>query len=227
MLAFDRLTANFAGFRALDNISFTIGPGEKVAIFGHNGAGKTTLLRCGMGDVTDTSGRVTYNGQAIAPGSVYRNARLGIGYVPQGHNVFNNLTVGQNLAIAGLLHDPAYISEVYRLFPILHERRPQIAGSLSGGQQQMLAIGMAMMTQPTLLLLDEPTTGLAPVIVQGMFQSLLEINRATGAAIVMVEQNVAATLRVMDRAMVLKTGRLIFDGTSAELQAHADLWSWF
>jgi branched-chain amino acid transport system ATP-binding protein len=141
--------------------------------------------------------------------------------------VFRDLTVGQNLGIAGLLHDPKYITEVFRLFPILRERRPQIAASLSGGQQQMLAMGMALMTKPSILLLDEPSTGLAPVIVQGMFRSLLEINRTTGAAIVMVEQNVAATLRMVERAIVLKTGRLIFDGTSAELAAHEDLWSWF
>jgi branched-chain amino acid transport system ATP-binding protein len=227
MLELRNVGARFSGFTALHDISLKIGPGERVAVFGHNGAGKTTLLRCAMGDVTDTQGSVTYNNEAIVPGAVYRNARLGLGFVPQGHNVFRDLTVEQNLAIAGLLHDPKYVAEIYRLFPILAERRPQMAGSLSGGQQQMLAMGMALMTRPTILLLDEPTTGLAPIIVQGMFASLREINRTTGAAIVMVEQNVAATLRMVDRAIVLKTGRLIFDGSSAELQAHADLWSWF
>ncbi len=227
MLEFRNLSARFAGFRALHDISFSVAPREMVAVFGHNGAGKTTLLRCGMGDVTDTDGSVRYNGSPVVPGAVYRNARLGIGFVPQGHNVFRDLSVERNLAIAGLLHDPAFITEVYRLFPILRERRPQLAGSLSGGQQQMLAMGMAMMTQPSILLLDEPTTGLAPVIVQGMFRSLLEINRTTGAAIVMVEQNVAATLKLVQRAIVLKTGRLIFDGRAAELAAHEDLWSWF
>jgi branched-chain amino acid transport system ATP-binding protein len=227
MLEFSKVAASFSGFKALHDISFSVRPGERVAIFGHNGAGKTTLLRCGMGDVTNMHGSVTYNRESIVPGAVYRNARLGMGFVPQGHNVFRDLTVEQNLGIAGLLHDPKYITEVYRLFPILRERRPQIAGSLSGGQQQMLAMGMAMMTKPSILLLDEPTTGLAPIVVQGMFKSLLEINRTTGAAIVMVEQNVAATLRMVERAIVLKTGRLIFDGTSAELASHEDLWSWF
>jgi len=227
MLEFRHVSARFAGFRALHDVSFSVQPGEMVAVFGHNGAGKTTLLRCGMGDVTDTDGAVRYNGSAVVPGAVYRNARLGIGFVPQGHNVFRDLSVERNLAIAGMLHDPAFITEVYRLFPILQERRPQLAGSLSGGQQQMLAMGMAMMTQPSILLLDEPTTGLAPIIVQGMFRSLLEINRTTGAAIVMVEQNVAATLRLVQRAIVLKTGRLIFDGQASELAAHEDLWSWF
>jgi branched-chain amino acid transport system ATP-binding protein len=227
MLEYRNVGASFSGFRALHDISFEVQPGERVAIFGHNGAGKTTLLRCGMGDVTEVQGSIKYNQENIVPGAVYRNARLGMGFVPQGHNVFRDLTVEQNLGIAGLLHDPKYITEVYRLFPILRERRPQIAASLSGGQQQMLAMGMALMTKPSILLLDEPSTGLAPVIVQGMFRSLLEINRTTGAAIVMVEQNVAATLRMVERAIVLKTGRLIFDGTSAELAAHEDLWSWF
>ena len=227
MLQLRNVGARFSGFTALHDISLKIGPGERVAVFGHNGAGKTTLLRCAMGDVTDTQGSVTYNNEAIVPGAVYRNARLGLGFVPQGHNVFRDLTVEQNLAIAGLLHDRKYVTEIYRLFPILAERRPQLAGSLSGGQQQMLAMGMALMTRPTMLLLDEPTTGLAPIVVQGMFTSLREINRTTGAAIVMVEQNVAATLRMVERAIVLKTGRLIFDGSSAELQAHEDLWSWF
>jgi branched-chain amino acid transport system ATP-binding protein len=227
MLDFQNVSARFAGFRALQDVSFSVAPGEMVAVFGHNGAGKTTLLRCGMGDVADTDGTITYNGSAVVPGAVYRNARLGIGFVPQGHNVFRDLSVEQNLVIAGLLHDPKFITEVYRLFPILLDRRPQIAGSLSGGQQQMLAMGMAMMTQPSILLLDEPTTGLAPVIVQGMFRSLLEINRTTGAAIVMVEQNVASALRLVQRAIVLKTGRVIFDAPAAELAAHQDLWSWF
>jgi branched-chain amino acid transport system ATP-binding protein len=227
MLEFRNVEARYGGFTALRRISFAVSPGERVAIFGHNGAGKTTLLRCGMGDVDEVAGTITYNGEAIVPGSVYRNARRGIGFVPQGHNVFRDLSVAQNLHIAGLLHDQAYLDEVYRLFPVLRERRIQMAGSLSGGQQQMLAVGMALMTQPTILMLDEPTTGLAPVIVQEMFRSLMEINRSIGTAIVLVEQNVAATLRITERAIVLKTGEIIFDGQSAELARHEDLWRWF
>jgi len=227
MLEFRNVEARYGGFTALRDISFNVRPGERVAVFGHNGAGKTTLLRCGLGDVDEVAGTITYNGEAIVPGSVYRNARLGVGFVPQGHNVFRDLSVAQNLKIAGLLHDQAYIEEVYRLFPMLAERRAQIAGSLSGGQQQMLAVGMALMTRPTILMLDEPTTGLAPIIVQDMFRNLLEINRSTGTAIVLVEQNVAAALRVVERAIVLKAGGIIFDGQSAELARHEDLWRWF
>ncbi|MBS0641970.1 MAG: ABC transporter ATP-binding protein [Acetobacteraceae bacterium] len=227
MLEYRNVEARYGGFTALRDITFSVAPGERVAIFGHNGAGKTTLLRCGMGDVDEVSGSVTYNGEAIITGSVYRNARRGIGFVPQGHNVFRDLNVAQNLKMAGLLHDHAYIEEIYRLFPVLLERRAQIAGSLSGGQQQMLAVAMALMTRPTILMLDEPTTGLAPIIVQDMFRSLMEINRTTGTALVLVEQNVAAALRIVERAIVLKTGGIIFDGPSAELARQEDMWRWF
>jgi branched-chain amino acid transport system ATP-binding protein len=227
MLEFSNVVARYGGFTALRDITFSIRPGERVAVFGHNGAGKTTLLRCSLGDVDEVAGTITYNNEVIVPGSVYRNARRGLGFVPQGHNVFRDLSVAQNLKIAGLLHDQAYIDEVYRLFPMLLERRTQIAGSLSGGQQQMLAVGMALMTKPTTLMLDEPTTGLAPIIVQDMFRSLLEINRTTGTAIVLVEQNVAAALRIVERAIVLKTGGIIFDAPSDELARHEDLWRWF
>lgn len=227
MLEFHNLQARFGGFTALRDVSFSVQQRERVAVFGHNGAGKTTLLRCGMGDVDEVSGTVTYNGEAVIAGSVHRNARRGIGFVPQGHNVFRDLSVAQNLKMAGLLHDQAYIEEVYRLFPLLLERRAQMAGSLSGGQQQMLAVGMALMTRPTMLMLDEPTTGLAPIIVQDMFRTLLEINRTTGTAIVLVEQNVAAALRIVERAIVLKTGAIIFDGPSDELARHEDMWRWF
>jgi branched-chain amino acid transport system ATP-binding protein len=227
MLEFRGLEARFGGFTALRAIDLAVHPSERVAVFGHNGAGKTTLLRCGLGDVDDVSGAVSYNGEAVVAGSVYRNARRGIGFVPQGHNVFRDLSVAQNLKMAGLLHDQAYVEEVYRLFPLLLERRSQVAGSLSGGQQQMLAVGMALMTRPTLLMLDEPTTGLAPIIVQDMFRTLMEINRTTGTAIMLVEQNVAAALRIVERAIVLKTGAVIFDGPSDELARHEDLWRWF
>lgn len=227
MLTYNHVQVRYGGFTALHDVSLTIAAGERVAMFGHNGAGKTTLLRCALGDVDEMEGEVGFQGDTVIPGAVARNARRGIGFVPQGHNVFRDLSVMQNLGVAGLVHDPGYVKEVYRLFPILAERRTQVASSLSGGQQQMLALGMALMTQPQILLLDEPTTGLAPIIVQAMLRSLTEINRTTGTAIVIVEQNVAATLKVVDRAVVLKTGRVIFDGRSSELAAHEDLWSWF
>ena len=208
-------------------MSLSVPDGARIAIFGHNGAGKTTLLKCAVGALLGMEGEVSCAGQRIAPGAVYRNTRLGIGFVPQGHNVFKNLNLERNLRIAGLLHDERYIDRVYELFPALAGRRTQLAGSLSGGEQQMLALGMALMTQPRILLLDEPMSGLAPVVVENVFASLLAINRDTGAAIVIVEQNVKATLPAVERAVILKAGRLVWDGSSEALAQKTDLWAWF
>ena len=177
---------------------------ERLAVFGHNGAGKTTLLKCAVGDHDAMTGEVRFRGQPIIPGQVFRNVRRGIGFVPQGHNVFRELSVEQNLSIAGLLHEPRAITEVFDLFPILSERRRQVAGSLSGGQQQMLALGMALMTKPAILLLDEPTTGLAPIIAANVLRGLQTINQSMGTAIVIVEQNVPVTLKAVDRAVILE-----------------------
>ncbi len=227
MLEYRNISARYGKLTALADVSFTVADGERVAIFGHNGAGKTTLLSCAVGGIEDMDGQVTCAGNAVVPGAVYRNARHGVGFVPQGHNVFKNLSVERNLHIAGLLHDASYISTIYDLFPILAERRGQLAGSLSGGQQQMLALGMALMTQPKILLLDEPMSGLAPIIIENVFNSLVKINQTMKTAIVIVEQNVKATLPAVERAIILKAGRLVWDGTSEELSRKEDLWTWF
>lgn len=229
MLIYNNVSTSYGSLQVLRDISFSVNEGECVAIFGHNGAGKTTLLKCSVGDVDLSNGTITYRSEAIQPRAVFLNARRGIGFVPQGHNVFRDLTVRQNLKIAGLNHADAdkTIEEVYRLFPILLQRGPQLAGSLSGGQQQILALGMALMTKPSILLLDEPSTGLAPIIVRDVMRSLEHINKATGTTIVIVEQNIPATMKVASRALVLKSGRLVFDGSAAELQGKGDLWEWF
>ena len=227
ILSFRNLSARYGKLQALSDVSFSVARGARVAIFGHNGAGKTTLLNCAVGGIRDVEGSVSFEDRPIEPGAVYKNARHGIGFVPQGHNVFKSLSVEKNLHIAGLLHDEAYAARVYELFPILAERRAQLAGSLSGGQQQMLALGMALMTQPKILLLDEPMSGLAPVIIESVFESLLRINRETGAALVVVEQNVMVTLAAVERAVILKSGKLVWDGASEELARKEDLWAWF
>jgi branched-chain amino acid transport system ATP-binding protein len=227
MLSFANVSAGYDGVPVLRDIGFSVADGEMVAIFGHNGAGKTTLMRCAVGDMAEVSGDITWRGEAIAPKAVFRNVRLGIGFVPQGHNVFRELTVRRNLLIAGLHHPEVDVEEIYRLFPILKSRGAQMAGSLSGGQQQILALGMALMTRPGILLLDEPTTGLAPVIVRDVMDSLVRINRETGTTVVFVEQNIPATLKITPRAMVLKSGRLVFDGAGRELERKQDLWAWF
>ncbi|MBN8907561.1 MAG: ATP-binding cassette domain-containing protein [Rhodospirillales bacterium] len=147
--------------------------------------------------------------------------------MPQGHNVFRDLTVRQNLTIAGLHQGDAQVEDIYRQFPILHERSGQPAGSLSGGQQQILALGMALMTRPSILLLDEPSTGLAPIIVRDVMNSLARINKETGTTVVIVEQNVPATLAIASRALVLKAGRLVFDGSARALERKESLWALF
>ena len=227
MLEFRNLSARYGKLTALAGVSLTVADGERLAIFGHNGAGKTTLLKCAVGALLDVDGEVSCAGHRIEPGAVFRNTRHGIGFVPQGHNVFKNLGVERNLRIAGLLHDEAYVDRVYELFPALAERRAQPAGSLSGGQQQMLALGMALMTQPKILLLDEPMSGLAPIIVESVLATLRRINESTRTAIVMVEQNVMAALPAVERAVILKAGRLVWDGSSEELARKQDLWAWF
>jgi branched-chain amino acid transport system ATP-binding protein len=227
MLSFSNVSAGYGGVPVLRDIGFTVGDGEMVAMFGHNGAGKTTLLRCAVGDMAEVSGDITWRGEAIVPGAVFRNVRLGIGFVPQGHNVFRELTVRRNLLIAGLHHPDVDVDDIYRLFPILKIRGAQMAGSLSGGQQQILALGMALMTRPRILLLDEPSTGLAPVIVRDVMDSLVRVNRETGTTMLIVEQNIPATLKITPRAIVLKSGRLVFDGAGRELERKEDLWAWF
>jgi len=227
VLEFRDVSARYGKLTALSGIRFAVPDGARVAVFGHNGAGKTTLLKCAVGAVADVGGEVSYGGNRVIPGAVYRNARHGVGFVPQGHNVFKSLSVEKNLHIAGLLHDASYVARVYELFPVLAQRRAQLAGSLSGGQQQMLALGMALMTQPKILLLDEPMSGLAPVIVENVLASLIRINEQTRAALVIVEQNVKVTLPAVERALILKAGKLVWDGTSADLARQEDLWAWF
>lgn len=227
MLQIDHVTARYGTLTALSDISLKIEDGERLGIFGHNGAGKTTLLRCMIGAHPPASGSITFRGDAVTAGRVPDMVRRGIAFVPQGHNVFPNLSVEQNLRISGLLFDQSFVGEVLKFFPILAERRKQRAGSMSGGEQQMLALGMVLMTQPRLLLLDEPSTGLAPVIVRNVMRELKTVNEMFGTAIVVVEQNVPATLKIVDRAIILKSGRAVFEGDAQALAAKPNLWEWF
>lgn len=227
MLQVENVNAFYGKLQVLHDLSMTVQNGERVGIFRHNGAGKTTLLKSLVGDLAQVDGSIQYNQQSISAGQVHLNVRHGIGFVPQGNNVFRELSVEQNLKIAGLLHDMAYADTVYEIFPILKERQLQIAGSLSGGQQQMLALGMVLMTRPQLLLLDEPTTGLAPIIVRDVLASIHAISQNSGTTVIIVEQNVQATLRQVERAIVLKSGRVIFDGPSKQLLEEKSLWHLF
>ena len=227
MLQVHNLTAGYGPLTVLNDVSLTLPPGARLGVFGHNGAGKTTLLRCIVGALRPREGRVEVEGVETGTATVAENVRRGIAFVPQGHNVFPNLTVEQNLRIAGLLFDPSFVTQVFELFPVLAERRQQRAGSMSGGEQQMLALGMALMTKPKWLLLDEPTTGLAPVIVRNVMRRLADINARMGVGLVVVEQNVPATLKIVDQTLILRSGSVVFRGSSAELGSNADLWKWF
>jgi branched-chain amino acid transport system ATP-binding protein len=227
MLALQDVSASYGELRVLNGVSLSVGEGERVAIFGHNGAGKTTLLKCAIGAHPEVSGRITFYGEDVTKGQVHANARRGIAFVPQGHNVFRELSVERNLAISGLLHDAGFVQEIYGMFPLLKERHRQIAGSLSGGQQQMLALGMALMTKPKILLLDEPATGLGPIIVQNVMVALKDVNERFGTALVIVEQNIPATVRIVDRAIVIKTGRIVSDGPAEALAKNTSLWELF
>ena len=227
MLQVHNLTAGYGPLTVLSGISLSLADGARLGIFGHNGAGKTTLLRCIVGAVRPRDGKVEIDGADTGVATIAENVRRGIAFVPQGHNVFPNLSVEHNLGIAGLLFDPAFVTEVYALFPVLAERRQQRAGSMSGGEQQMLALGMALMTRPKWLLLDEPSTGLAPVIVRNVMRRLGEINERMGIGLIVVEQNVPATLKMVEQTMILRSGQIVFQGSAQELSGNADLWKWF
>jgi branched-chain amino acid transport system ATP-binding protein len=227
MLQVHNLTAGYGPLTVLSGVSLSLADGARLGIFGHNGAGKTTLLRCIVGAVRPRAGKVDLDGADTGVATIAENVRRGIAFVPQGHNVFPNLSVEQNLGIAGLLFDPAFVTEVYALFPVLAERRQQRAGSMSGGEQQMLALGMALMTRPKWLLLDEPSTGLAPVIVRNVMRRLGEINERMGIGLILVEQNVPATLKMVEQAIILRSGQIVFQGSAQELSGNTDLWKWF
>ena len=223
----DHITARYGALTALQDISLRLEPGERLGIFGHNGAGKTTLLRCMIGAHGLASGDVLLDGKPVEAGKVSQTIRRGLALVPQGHNVFPNLSVERNLKIAGLLFDQSFLPEVLAVFPVLKDRLGQRAGSMSGGEQQMLALGMALMTQPKWLLLDEPSTGLAPVIVRNVMAQLRKVNESFGTGLVLVEQNVPATLKLVSEALILKSGRIVYQGAAAELAGKSDLWEWF
>ena len=221
--------------QVLHGVNVHVNAGEIVAMIGHNGAGKTTLLRSVFGLVRVFSGEIAFEGRVITNRKPSLNVRAGISFVP-GHSIFGDLTVLENLRMGAYTVDWTTVDEgesdmrlqaVYELFPVLDERRGQVAGTLSGGQQQMLAIGMALMLRPKLLLLDEPSLGLAPALVQRVIDSVLEINRRLGTPVLLVEQNVKQALRFSTRCYVLKLGQVALEERSDVLLRQADLWRLF
>jgi branched-chain amino acid transport system ATP-binding protein len=226
LLTVENLEVNYGHIRALKGISLHVAPGEVVAILGANGAGKTTTLRTILGTVRARRGSVSFDGHRLDGLATDRIVRLGIAQSPEGRRVFGTLTVEENLKMGGFTRPPAEIAEscehVYRIFPRLHERRAQFAGTLSGGEQQMLAIGRALVTKPRLLLLDEPSLGLAPIIVRNIFKVLSDV-RQTDVTILIVEQNARMALKFADRGYVLEVGRLSHEGPARALLASPEI----
>jgi branched-chain amino acid transport system ATP-binding protein len=222
MLAVDQLCVAYGVVDVLKAVTLTVGRGEIVAIVGANGAGKTTTLSAISGLLQSKSGAVTFEGRPLKGVPVEDIVRLGLAHAPEGRRIFPGLTVAENL-LAGAAVRPRSGSReetydfIYQLFPRLKERRHQRGWSLSGGEQQMLAIGRALMSRPKLLMLDEPSLGLAPIIVEQMFDTIQALNKTTGLSILLVEQNAALALEISNRAYVLETGSVILSGGSKTL----------
>ncbi|HEY7457890.1 MAG TPA: ABC transporter ATP-binding protein [Xanthobacteraceae bacterium] len=223
LLALDHVEAGYGRSKVLHGISLAIAPGEMVTLMGRNGMGKTTTVRSVMGLTPAIGGSIHFAGQEIRDFPAYRVAKLGIGLVPEGRQIFPNLTVRENLiATAANRSERAQawtLDKIYALFPRLAERESSMGNLLSGGEQQMLAIGRALMTNPQLLILDEATEGLAPLIRQEIWRCLARL-RAEGQAILVIDKNVAALTRIADRHYLIERGQVVWTGTSTEL-AHA------
>jgi branched-chain amino acid transport system ATP-binding protein len=227
LLTCRKLHVHYGVFHALKGVDLAVPAGQRVAVFGHNGSGKSTLLKACIGAHARVAGQVMFEEREIEPGAVPRNAQLGIAFVPQSQSVFSELSVERNLRIAGLKQNARDFAPIWDTFPLLRERRNQIAGTMSGGEQHILAFGMALMTNPRLLLLDEPTTGLSPATANLVLDTVDRITRGRGIALMIVEQNVPRTLRVVERALIMKGGRLVSDVPAGDLAGRQDLWEWF
>jgi branched-chain amino acid transport system ATP-binding protein len=215
------LDVHYGGIQALSGVNLHVEEGEIVAVIGANGAGKSTLMRTIAGVKPHDKGRIAFQGQTL-PRHSHQVVRRGLTLVPEGRRIFAELTVRENLLLGGYTQkDRSRVDQVmervYTLFPVLGERRQQVGGTLSGGEQQMLAIGRALMSEPRMLLLDEPSLGLAPLVINKVFDTVIQLNEETGLTILVVEQNAAMTLEICDRAYVLDTGRVTLEGAGHEL----------
>jgi branched-chain amino acid transport system ATP-binding protein len=229
LLEVEGIESGYGKKTVLQGVALRVHEGEVVAMLGHNGAGKSTTLKTILGLLPARAGRVRFAGEAWANGDPVVNVRRGMALVPQGRGVFPDLTVIENLMLGAYTQrDSAAtatrLRDVIELFPMLDERRAQRAGTLSGGQQQMVAVGMALMPRPRLMMMDEPSIGLAPVLVQRVLETARQINRRFGTAIILVEQNIKTALGVADRAYVMKSGRVVLEKPASELLAARGSW---
>ena len=224
MLSIDGLNVAYGGLKALVDVSLTVAAGQFVAIVGPNGAGKTTLFKTVSGTVKPTAGRISFDGRDLLAVPPPKRAHLGIAHVPEGRQVFRSLSVIENLEMGavperGRAEWSRNLEQIFSLFPVLKERRDQPAGTLSGGEQQMLAIGRGLASSPRLLLLDEPSMGLSPMLADLIFSRIEEIHRQTGLTVLLVEQRVAEALSACNYGYVLESGRLVLEGTHELLLA--------
>ena len=225
LLSGQRVTVRFEGKPAVESVDLDVGRSEIVTVIGHNGAGKSSLLR-GLHGHVPMQGTVRFGGEDISGWTPERRLNVGIALVPQGHQVFRGLTVRENLELAGLQlrrTSAEDLASVYDLFPVIQERSSQRAGTLSGGQQQMLAIGMGLIVQPRLLLVDEPSIGLAPTLVQRVMAALSDVRAKRDCSVLLVEQNVSQALELADRAYGMVRGEIVAQAPASEFAARYDL----
>jgi branched-chain amino acid transport system ATP-binding protein len=231
VLRIRNLDVGYGARLVLRRVSLHVRPGEIVAIVGANGAGKTTLLRTVAGLVAARGGEIAFDGQDLRRVRTERTVALGLSLVPEGRQVFAAMPVRENLLLGAHVQlqrgrrdeVQADLQRIEALFPVLARRRDQLAGTLSGGEQQMLAIGRALMARPRLLMLDEPSMGLAPLVVKDIFATVAKVSREAGTTVLLVEQNARGALRIADRGYVLETGRIVLEGSAEELLANRDV----
>jgi ABC-type branched-subunit amino acid transport system ATPase component len=230
VLRLNGITAGYGAKTVISEVTFALEPGQILALLGHNGAGKTTTLRSIMGLLQPKDGDVTFDGQSINRLGVAERIALGLRLLPEGRGIFPDLSVAENVEVVaarnvapGAMFD---IPDIYRLFPVLTERRTARAGSLSGGQQQMLALSLAILGTPRCLLLDEPSIGLAPNLVERMFQQVRDVCKSHAMTAVLVEQNVAAAMNIADRVIIMNNGQIVFDGNPDEARS-SNFWHYF
>lgn len=220
MLEMQQVIAGYGNIKALKSVDLSVPAGSVVSLIGANGAGKTTTMKAIMGLIKTDSGDILYQGKSLKGIPVYDVVRLGISLVPEGRSILAGMSVLENLEMGAYQRNDSEIASdignVFRRFPILEERKNQLGGTLSGGQQQMLAIGRALMSRPKLLLLDEPSMGLAPLVVADIFRVIQEISQ-TGTTILLVEQNVRQALKIADYAYVMETGKIVLQGKAADI----------
>ena len=223
--------AGYGSKTVLDGLSFDLRPGEVLTLLGHNGAGKTTALKAIMGILPLRSGSIALDSTGISALSTARRQTLGLRLLPEGRGIFPDLSVGENLDVVAAANctgkdDLCGMADVHALFPVLAERLAARAGSLSGGQQQMLALSLAILGKPRCLMLDEPSIGLAPNLVERIFEQVRSLCRTHAMGVLLVEQNVAAAMRIADRVLIMNSGQIVFSGTPDEARA-GDVWHYF